>query len=197
MSNPDLERKNKRIALYAVLFVFVMVGLSFASVPLYRLFCQVTGFDGTPQIGAGDGPRRVIDRDITVRFNADVARGMVWSFKPDQPLVKLKIGQDALVSFTATNPTGKPVDGTALFNVLPEAAGKYFHKVQCFCFNRQTLAPGQTAHMPVSFYIDPEIVNEPDIADIDSITLSYTYFHADSPDLDRALRKMTDSGYKK
>lgn len=197
MTPQELEKKNKRIALYALLCVCLMVGLSFASVPLYRLFCQVTGFGGTPQVGADGGPRRVVDRDITVRFNADVARGMVWNFRPDQPSIKLKIGQDALVSFTANNPTDKPVDGTALFNVLPEAAGKYFHKVQCFCFNRQTLAPGQTAHMPVSFYVDPAILDEPDIADIDTITLSYTYFHADSPDLDRALQKMTDSGYKK
>src|SRR5690606_30828446 len=121
--------------------------LSFASVPLYRLFCQVTGFGGTPKIDPDAVAEKVIDREMTVRFNADTAQNMPWIFKAEQQAITLKIGQKGLATFYAKNPTSRTIEGTAIFNVLPEAAAQYFHKVQCFCFGRQELAPGAEAHM--------------------------------------------------
>ncbi|HEY8964140.1 MAG TPA: cytochrome c oxidase assembly protein [Alphaproteobacteria bacterium] len=180
MNDEDLIRKNQRMGLIIFTVIVGMVGLSFASVPLYRLFCQVTGFGGTPQIGRGAGDIKILDRDITIRFNADVASGMPWTFHPETPQVTLKIGQQGLVSFYAKNNSRQGIEGTAIFNVLPEQAGIYFHKIQCFCFERQVLEAGKDAHMPVVFYIDPAIADDPDLKDIRTLTLSYTFFKADT-----------------
>lgn len=184
---PDhVSRKNRRVAVFILAIVLGMLGMSYAAVPLYRLFCQVTGFGGQAfQSARPTGP--ILDRSITVKFNTDVSPNLPWDFKPEQGPVTLKIGQEALVSFIARNLGNRPVAGTALYNVTPEAAGKYFHKTQCFCFNYQLIAPQQTAHFPVVFYIDPEIANDAQLSDLKSITLSYSFFEADSPELENAL----------
>ncbi len=179
--------KNSRTLLMAMLAVVMMIGLSFASVPLYNLFCRVTGFGGTTQ-RAGDIPQNVVaGRDITVHFNADVNRDMPWKFQTDQRSVMIKPGEQRLISHRANNPTSKPVIGTAIYNVTPPKVGKYFHKIQCFCFQDQTLNPGQEIHMPVLFYVDPKIVDDPEMADVSVITLSYTFFRSQSKEYDRAL----------
>lgn len=185
-------KNNNRVAVIVVAVVLGMIGLTFASVPLYRLFCQVTGYDGTPYIDPNGKADRVLDREVLVRFNADVDEGMPWTFKPETRSVKMKIGEKALVSFYARNETSKPIEGTAIFNVLPETVGPYFHKTQCFCFGRQLLEGHAEAHMPVQFFIDPKIADDPDLKDLKTITLSYTFFKADSPELDKAL----DTFYK-
>lgn len=174
----ELTRKNIRLGLSVVAVFFLMVGLAFASVPLYRLFCQVTGFGGTPQIGGTSA--KVLDQEITVRFNADVARDLPWTFYPEQKQITVKIGQQAVVSFYAKNNTDEPIEGMSVFNLLPETVGSYFHKVQCFCFERQTLEPRQEVHMPMVFFIDPSIVDNPDLRDLKTITKSYTFFRADN-----------------
>ena len=189
----DLIARNQRLGLIVVAVVCGMLALSFVSVPLYTLFCQVTGLGGKAVVS--EGPTgEVIDRDVTVRFNTDVNPGLDWSFRPDQPSVTLKIGQEALASFTAVNNSSKPLAGTALFNVLPEAAGKYFHKTQCFCFDYQMIASGQSVHFPVAFYIDPAIVKDRELDGVKSMTLSYTFFPADSPELERALEAFYNDG---
>lgn len=189
----DLIRKNQRLGLVILAVVVGMLGMSYASVKLYELFCQVTGFGGKPVLGpAASGV--ISDREITVRFNTDVSPKLDWSFKPDQPAVKVKIGQEALVSYTAWNESAKPVAGTAIFNVLPESAGKYFQKTQCFCFNYQMIAPGESAHFPVVFYIDPAIEKDRELDTVKTITLSYTFFPADSPELERALEAFYNDG---
>lgn len=196
MSEPgknELGRKNKRAGLIMLAVVLGMIGLSFASVPLYRMFCQVTGFDGTPNIDPNAQADRILDKKITIRFNADVSAGMPWSFKAEAPSLTLNIGQKGMASFYARNQSKAPIEGTAIFNVLPETAGKYFHKTQCFCFSSQTLEAGKDAHMPVVFFVDPAIVADPDLKDIDTITLSYTFFKADSKALENALQRIYNS----
>lgn len=174
--------------MFVLMAVFGMLALSFASVPLYRLFCQVTGFGGTPNIDPDARSPYVLEDVMTVRFNADVARGMPWTFRPETPSVTLRIGEKGFTSFYAQNPTARALEGTAIFNVLPHAAGKYFHKTQCFCFGRQILEPQADAHMPIAFFIDPEIVKDPDLKGVKTITLSYTFFKADSPELEAAMK---------
>lgn len=167
--------KHKIVALSLAGVVAGMLGLSFAAVPLYKIFCQVTGFGGTTQ-RAETSPDRILDRKIKVRFDANLARGMGWKFQPAQTMIELKIGETALAFYEASNTSSKPVRGTATFNVTPEAAGSYFSKIECFCFTEQLLEPGQSADMPVTFFIDPEIVDDPDARNITEITLSYTFF---------------------
>ena len=152
-----------------------MLGVSYAAVPLYRIFCQVTGFGGTTQ-RAERAPGEVLNRKITVRFDSNVAPDLPWKFKPVQRTVEIKIGETVLVYYKATNNSDKPVIGTASFNVTPEAAGRYFSKIECFCFTEQLLASGQEVEMPVQFFIDPEIVRDASARDIKEITLSYTFF---------------------
>jgi len=165
-----------------------MVALSFASVPLYRAVCKVTGWGGTTQRVA-QNKGEVLNRVITVQFNADVDPHMPWDFKPDQRQVKVKVGADAIISYSALNKSDKPVTGTAVYNVTPLQAGKYFNKTQCFCFGQQTLLPGQKVHMPVTFFIDPKIAADEDLADVKTITLSYTFYRHNSPELEKATQK--------
>lgn len=180
-----LERKNKRLILSVFGVVALMVGLAYVSVPLYTLFCQLTGFDGTTQ-RAETAPTTILDRQVTIRFNADVNSALDWSFKPEVNKMDIRVGQSALTSFKAHNNSTKPVTGTALYNVTPPKAGKYFNKMQCFCFGEQVLQPGETMDMPVLFYMDPEMDKDPNMDDVTTVTLSYTFYKADSDALDSA-----------
>ncbi|MDE0944501.1 MAG: cytochrome c oxidase assembly protein [Alphaproteobacteria bacterium] len=175
-------RRNRLTAIIAAGVVFGMVGMAYAAVPLYQMFCQVTGFGGTTQV-AEEAPSEIGDRIITVRFNADTARGMPWDFSPQQRAVTLHVGEQTLAFYQATNPTDRPIVGTSTFNVTPAKAGAYFNKIDCFCFTEQVLAPGESVDMPVSFFVDPAISDDPNLDDVKTITLSYTFFEvADSSD---------------
>lgn len=158
-----------------VCLVAGMLMLSYAAVPLYRLFCQITGYGGTPTISA-ETPSHIIDRDITVTFNADKSPSLQWDFKPLQRDMTLKVGEKQLAFFEATNTGNTDISGTSTFNVTPFKTGPYFVKLQCFCFEEQRINTGQTVTFPVSFYIDPAIVEDDDLDDIKDITLSYTFF---------------------
>ncbi len=175
--------RHRIVALALAGVVAGMLGLSYAAVPLYRIFCQVTGYGGTTQ-KAKAAPGTVVDRKITVRFDANLAHGMPWAFKPAQQGLTVKLGESALAFYEAENLTSKPLRGTATFNVTPEAAGSYFNKIECFCFTEQRLEPGERVDMPVSFFIDPEILKDQDAKEITEITLSYTFFPVvDEPDV--------------
>lgn len=170
------SRKNASLAVSLLALVVGMVGLSFAAVPLYDLFCKVTGFGGTVQKAQTASPQLVAGRQMTIRFNADIDSALPWDFKPEQPSVEVKVGEPTLVSYLAHNRSEKSVKGTAVFNVTPHKAGRYFDKIACFCFEEQTLAAGQTVHMPVQFYVDPAIMDDKNLDDVETITLSYTFF---------------------
>lgn len=171
------RRSNRSTALSLAAFAAGMVMLAYASVPLYRLFCQVTGFAGTPRQGAYAGPVQT-DRVITVRFNADIDPALPWEFKPTQPSLPVRVGESALAFYTVANRAATPVSGHATYNVVPEKAAPYFVKVDCFCFKDQRLLAGQVADMPVSFYLDPALIDDPLMKDVRTITLSYTFFAA-------------------
>lgn len=173
-----LARRNRRLAVASLAFVAGMVGLSYAAVPLYDLFCRVTGYGGTTQT-AEQAPDAVLDRVITVRFNADINNALAWDFAPVQRTVRLRVGEQGLAFYTARNLADAPTTGQATFNVTPNKAGEYFVKVDCFCFTEQTLQAGQAVDMPVAFYVDPEIVNDRNLDDVNTITLSYTFFEAE------------------
>jgi len=191
VSAATLADRNRRTGMIALGAALAMLGLGYASVPLYRLFCQVTGFGGTTQRAseAQAAQVRVAGKTIVMRFDANVDRAMPWRFRPLQVTDTVSIGARDMAIFTAKNLSGEPVTGTATFNVTPEVAGRYFSKIQCFCFTEQTLAPGQEVRMPVVYYVDPKILDDPDARDVEEITLSYT-FHAVANDgaktLDRA-----------
>jgi cytochrome c oxidase assembly protein subunit 11 len=162
-----------------------MTGLAFASVPLYRLFCQVTGYGGTTQV-AETAPGQVFERRITVRFNADVNPKLPWHFQPLERAVTLRVGEPGLAFYRAVNLTDQPVRGTATFNVTPLKAGQYFNKTQCFCFDEQRLEAGEAVEMGVSFFIDPAILEDRNLDDVTTVTLSYTFF--------RSLEDEADAG---
>jgi len=169
------RNKNTSLALNLAAIVVGMLMLAFASVPLYRLFCQTTGYNGTPRESI-HGSAQMLNREITVSFNTDIDPALPWEFKPGEQTIKIKIGQQRLTHFVAKNLSDKPITGRAVYNILPLAAGSYFVKMQCFCFTNQTLAPGQKVDMPVLFYIDPSIVDDREMDDLKIITLSYTFF---------------------
>ena len=176
-----LARKNGRTAALAALLVLAMVGLAFASVPLYRLFCQVTGFGGTPlRASEVDASLKPTGRIISVRFDANTNSALPWTFKPEERQQRVAIGARDMAFYTAKNLGDRPVTGTATFNVTPSQAGQYFTKIQCFCFTEQTLKPGEEVRMPVVFFVDPKIMDDPAARDIDEITLSYTFYPVDS-----------------
>lgn len=172
--------KDNAVALACVAAVVFMTGAAFASVPLYKLYCQVTGYGGTTQ-KAVEPSHVMFDRVMTVRFDANVTPGMKWTFEPMQKRMDVKLGENALAFYKATNFSDKTITGTAAFNVAPEAAGAHFTKVQCFCFKEQTLGPGETVEMPVSFFVAPSIATDPDAANLTSLTLSYTFYPVDKP----------------
>lgn len=167
--------KNKSVVISLLAICIGMFGLAYASVPLYELFCKVTGFGGTTQVT--QKPSDVIlDRIITVRFNADTSSDVPWAFKPEQKEVNIHVGETRLIFYSAENNSDKPVRGTAVYNVTPNKAGAYFNKIECFCFTEQVLAPGEKATFPVSFFIDPQIEDDKNLDDVKTITLSYTFF---------------------
>lgn len=175
-----LKDPNKRIAVYCLGGVACMGALSYAAVPLYRLYCQVTGSGGTTQ--RAEKPSDVVlERTMTVRFDGNVSKELPWQFKPVQQTIDVKIGETGLAVYTATNTSDKPVKGTAMFNVSPDIAGVHFNKIECFCFQEQTLQPGETVEMPVTFYVDPAIVKDRDAAHVKEITLSYTFYPMEEP----------------
>lgn len=183
----DLRAKNRIFALAVGTAALLMTGLSFASVPLYRLFCSVTGYGGTTQTAQAAPDDMAGGRIITVTFDSAVAGDLPWEFAPDQHEVRTTPGQKTLISYHAKNLTARPVTGTALYNVTPPKAGRYFRKIECFCFGEQTLEPGQQAAMPVLFFIDPAIADDPGMKDVTTITLSYTFYKAETPALERAV----------
>lgn len=174
-ANPEMARRNRVMALTLAGLISGMLGLSFAAVPLYRLFCQITGYGGTPRIDASASPGTV-DRTITIRFNADVNGTMPWKFSPVQREVTLRLGEEAVAFYVARNPTKSPITGVATYNVTPDKAARFFNKTACFCFDEQTLEPGQEMSFPLSFWVDPAILDDPSTRDLTTITLSYTFF---------------------
>lgn len=171
----------KRTAYWLAGMVATMASLSFASVPLYNWFCRVTGYAGTTTV-AETGSDTILDRTIAIRFDGSVTSEMPWVFRPVETTMDLKIGQTGLAFYQAHNPTSEVIAGTATFNVLPYAAGEYFTKIDCFCFEIQVLQPGESVLMPVTFYVDPEIVNETELPNLKEITLSYTFSVTDIPE---------------
>jgi len=186
----------RRTAIALVTIAATMLGAAYAAVPLYRMFCAQTGYAGTTQRAEGRAAltmaalTRGSARTITVRFDANTAPGMGWSFHPDQVTQQLKIGQRGLAYFHASNPSDQRTGGQASYNVSPDTVGKYFVKIQCFCFNEQTLAPHQSAEMPVIYYIDPAFLDDPEAAKVKEVTLSYTFFPAPPEPAKTAVQQM-------
>ncbi|MGX7952028.1 cytochrome c oxidase assembly protein [Tsuneonella sp. HG249] len=184
---PALQRSNARVGLMAALFALAMLGMGYAAVPLYELFCQVTGFGGTTQrategeaVAAEKAGARVAGATMSVRFDANIDSDLPWTFRPEQVTQTVRLGQRSMAFFYARNNSDKPATGTASFNVTPEQTGAYFSKIQCFCFTEQTLQPGQEVVMPVLFFVDPAIRQDENAAPVEQITLSYT-FHRTEP----------------
>ncbi|MEP7007164.1 MAG: cytochrome c oxidase assembly protein [Sphingomonas bacterium] len=167
-----------RTLVFALLGICFMTALGWASVPLYRAFCQATGLNGTTQ--RGKVAPGAVDHQVRVDFDTNVSPKLPWKFVPENPSDTVAVGARDMAFFTATNTSDHPITGTATFNVTPAQAGKYFTKIQCFCFTQQTLQPGETARMPVIFFVDPKMLADPDAADIKTITLSYTFYPVDS-----------------
>ena len=179
----------------SLFFVLGMNGFAYATVPAYRAFCQAIGFAGIP-VRAVEAPadEEVIDRDVTVRFNADVSPYLTWRFKPVQRSMDLKVGESGLAYFEATNLGDRPITGTATFNVTPLKAAPHFVKIECFCFTQQTLGPGETVQMPVTFFVDPEIAQDRNAADVKTVTLSYTFFP--DPDANQDLPQLSAAPHR-
>ncbi|WP_417465315.1 cytochrome c oxidase assembly protein [Kordiimonas sp.] len=180
------ENKNGRMALTIAGVAVGMVGMAYAAVPLYNLFCKVTGYGGTTQ-KVDVGSDVVIDREMKVRFNAAVHRDMPWNFKPVQISQKMHIGEQKLAYFEAYNPTDKTIVGTATYNVTPHKAGEYFAKIDCFCFTEQELKPGERISMPVVYFIDPLIDEDRNLDEVSEVTLSYTFFVKDVEDAETTV----------
>ncbi|MBT4740486.1 MAG: cytochrome c oxidase assembly protein [Rhodospirillaceae bacterium] len=182
-SGTDFSRRNRRTATTAFVVVAGMVGLTFAFVPLYTLICQVTGLGGTPQV-AERNETDVSTQEITVRFDANVDRSLPWDFAPNEASVTINLGAEYLTSYRSTNLSDEAVTGISTFNVTPLKAAQYFTKIECFCFTEQTLEPGQSVDMPVTFYIDPAILEDELANEVQTITLSYTFYRTldDIPD---------------
>ena len=185
MTTATLENRNKRTMLMAFAMALGMLGLGFAAVPLYDLFCRVTGFGGTTQVASeadADLAARMAASaggvTYSIRFDANTARNMPWEFRPVQVTDTVAIGQRDMAFYTARNTSSVPITGTATFNVEPEQAGAYFNKIQCFCFTEQTLQPGQEIRMPVLYYVDPAALDDPNMEGVEQITLSYTFHRA-------------------
>jgi len=175
-TNAKSRQKNSKTAVLLFALAGGMVGLSFAAVPLYQLFCRVTGFGGTTNVAAA--PVAFSAETITVRFDANISPTLPWVFRPEQRQVRVRGGEPALINYVARNLSAGPVTGTATFNVTPYKAGEYFSKIECFCFTEQRLGAGEEARLGVQFFVDPEIFDDPDTRDVKEITLSYTFFRA-------------------
>lgn len=182
---PRLQGKNRTLV-QLVGVVVLMGSLSFAAVPFYDWFCRVTGYGGTPQV-AEAAPGAILDQTVRIRFDASVEAGMPWEFKPVARSMDIRIGETGLAFYEAHNPTDRVVAGTASFNVFPDTAGGYFTKIACFCFTEQVLQPGETVQMPVTFFVDPSIIDDPDGKFVHEITLSYTFHETPLPEEQAAL----------
>ncbi|MDU8910347.1 cytochrome c oxidase assembly protein [Aestuariicoccus sp. MJ-SS9] len=186
-----IEGKNKTVV-QTVGVVLFMGAMAWASVPLYDWFCRVTGYGGATGVAEAAGDR-ILDKTIKIKFDASLERGMPWEFKPVEHEIELRIGEEGLAFYEAYNPTDKPIAGSASYNVAPFSAGAYFNKIACFCFEEQVLMPGERVQMPVSFFVDPEIVEDSDAKYAKHITLSYTFYEIDLPeDVQAALTPQTD-----
>jgi cytochrome c oxidase assembly protein subunit 11 len=179
----SIAQKNRAVAIRMAMFALAMLGLAFASVPLYRAFCQVTGFGGTTQ--KAEAAPGAVAGQIGVRFDANIDPALPWKFEPVQETVRIHPGARTTIYYEATNYTARSTTGQAIFNVTPEIAGKYFSKIECFCFTEQTLKPGETVKMPVIFFVDPKLRDDPDTKHIDEITLSYTFYPVENPETAR------------
>jgi cytochrome c oxidase assembly protein subunit 11 len=181
----DVARSNLRVGAMAMAGAVAMLGFGYAAVPLYEMFCRVTGFGGTTMIASeADAARAAAiatGQTMSIRFDASTAAGVPWAFRPVQPTQTVVIGQRDIATYTARNDSSRPITGTATFNVTPEQAGKYFNKIQCFCFTEQTLQPGEEVTMPVLYYVDPAMLEDPNMAGVQQITLSYTFHRAKEP----------------
>jgi cytochrome c oxidase assembly protein subunit 11 len=173
----NTRRANRLIAGIFTAVAIGMVGMSFAAIPLYRMFCAATGYGGTPKIGEATAPGGN-GQTIRVRFNADTNPGLPWSFAPDQLELTVRLGEDHLASYSGRNKARSAITGVALYNVTPEKAAKYFHKTACFCFNQQTLEGGEAKEFPLSFWVDPAIATDPNTRDVHEMTLSYTFYRS-------------------
>lgn len=191
MTTASLDNRNARTALFALMGAAAMLGMGYAAVPLYDLFCRVTGFGGTTQRAsesdaalAARTAQSAGGREISIRFDASTARDIPWTFRPEHPTDRVQIGQRDLAFYTARNNSDVPITGTATFNVEPEQTGRYFNKIQCFCFTEQVLQPGEEIRMPVLYYVDPAILTDENAKDVEQITLSYTFHRAeDRPEI--------------
>ena len=187
----ETTRRNARTGMMAAAGALAMLGLGYAAVPLYQMFCQVTGFGGTTmKASEADAARAAAvatGKTISVRFDASTSAGMPWVFKPVKPTQTIAIGQRDIATYVARNDGSQAITGMATFNVTPEQAGKYFNKIQCFCFTEQTLAPGQEVTMPVLYYVDPAMLDDPNMAGVQQITLSYTFHRQRAPQQVAAL----------
>jgi cytochrome c oxidase assembly protein subunit 11 len=188
-----MAANSRNTALRLVALVAVMGGLSFAAVPFYNWFCRVTGYAGEPAVADGSA-HEILDRKIKIRFDANTDPGMPWEFRPAVREVELRIGETGIAFYTAHNPTDRVIAGSAAYNVTPFSAGGYFTKIDCFCFTEQVLQPGETAEMPVTFYVDPEIVEDRDAQYVTTITLSYTFYETELPVSDQSAAEVTDAG---
>ena len=179
LQDSEIARRNLRVGLFAFMGAVAMLGLGYAAVPLYEMFCRVTGFGGTTMIASeADASRAAANatgQTISIRFDASTASNVPWTFRPSQSTDTVTIGQRDIATYTARNEGLEPITGTATFNVTPEQAGQYFNKIQCFCFTEQTLAPGQEVTMPVLYYVDPAMLDDPNMQGVEQITLSYTF----------------------
>lgn len=181
----DADRRNLRVGLMAFAGALAMLALGYASVPLYRLFCQVTGFGGTTMVAseskAAQAAAAATGQTISVRFDGSTAMGMPWTFRPTQATDTVTIGERDIATYIARNDSDQPITGMATFNVTPEQAGKYFNKIQCFCFTEQTLQPGEEVTMPVLYFVDPAMLEDPNMKGVEQITLSYTFHRTEEP----------------
>jgi cytochrome c oxidase assembly protein subunit 11 len=179
-SASELRRRDVIVALSCGLCVAAMVGAAYAAVPFYNWFCRATGFNGTTQVATA-GPSGMIDRNVMVRFDANIGPGLPWRFEPEQNEIKVKLGQVVTVNYRVVNEAARPITAQAAYNVAPLNAGSYFQKINCFCFTEQTLKAGETRDMAVVFYVDPSMVKDPDGNEINTITLSYTFYRQREP----------------
>lgn len=172
-----LARSHRRVATIVAGVSLLMLGLSFAAVPLYAMFCAATGYGGTPRVAEAASATRG-ERTLTVRFDANVGGGIDWTFEPEIASMRLRTGDTATVFYKATNHSKRPITGIATYNVAPDQVGSYFNKIACFCFTEQTLAPGETLELPVVFFLDPALEKEQSMNGVESLTLSYTFMPA-------------------
>jgi cytochrome c oxidase assembly protein subunit 11 len=193
-ANPNARRRDIIVAASCGVFVAGMVSLAYASVPFYDWFCRVTGFGGRPQI-ATSAPQETVGRTVTVRFDGNVGGGLPWRFAPEQNSIDVKLGEVVTVNFIATNLAARETLGQAAYNVAPSTTGGYFQKINCFCFTEQRLGPGEKREMPVVFYVDPSLAKDGELDDLNTITLSYSFYamrETAKPVADRGVKSATN-----